>query len=53
MITRHLSTHVLKLMRKGTSMLQNLRLLKWCRYYGIEVAWNLIWGFPGETEEDY
>jgi ribosomal peptide maturation radical SAM protein 1 len=48
-----LSTHVLKLMRKGCTMLQNVRLLKWCRYYKIIVYWNLIWGFPGETEEDY
>jgi hypothetical protein len=34
-------------------MLQNVRCLKWCVYYGIGVNWNLIWGFPGETEEDY
>jgi len=48
-----LSTHVLKLMRKGCTMLQNVRLLKWCRYYGIIAYWNLLWGFPGETDEDY
>lgn len=48
-----LSSHVLQLMRKGCTMLQNLRLLKWCRYYRIRIGWNLIWGFPGETEEDY
>jgi ribosomal peptide maturation radical SAM protein 1 len=48
-----MSTHVLKLMRKGSTMLQNVRLLKWSRYYGIAVQWNLIWGFPGETERDY
>src|SRR5262249_53108276 len=48
-----LSSHVLKLMRKGCTMLQNVRLLKWCRYYGIQVQWNLLWGFPGETEADY
>ena len=40
-------------MRKGCTMLQNVRLLKWCRYYRIHVSWNLIWGFPGETEDDY
>ena len=34
-------------------MLQNLRLLKWARYYGIKVSWNLLWGFPGESEADY
>ena len=48
-----LSSHVLQLMRKGCTMLQNVRLLKWCRYYNVSVGWNLIWGFPGETEEDY
>src|SRR5215204_910260 len=48
-----LSTHVLKLMRKGTTMLQNVRLMKWAHYYGIKVAWNLLTGFPGETVEDY
>jgi ribosomal peptide maturation radical SAM protein 1 len=48
-----LSTHVLKLMRKGSTMLQNVRVLKWSHYYGITVAWNLLTGFPGETVEDY
>jgi ribosomal peptide maturation radical SAM protein 1 len=48
-----LSTHVLKLMRKGTTRLINLRLLKWALYYGIHVNWNLLVGFPGETIEDY
>jgi ribosomal peptide maturation radical SAM protein 1 len=48
-----LSTHVLKLMRKGCSMLMNICCMKWCLYYGIHVSWNLLWGFPGETEEDY
>jgi ribosomal peptide maturation radical SAM protein 1 len=48
-----LSTAVLGLMRKGSSKLLNLRLLKWARYYGINVSWNLLAGFPGETEADY
>jgi ribosomal peptide maturation radical SAM protein 1 len=48
-----LSTHVLKLMRKGATMLQNVRVLKWSHYYGITVAWNLLTGFPGETVQDY
>lgn len=48
-----LSTHILKLMRKGSTMLQNVRILKWGHYYGISVAWNLLTGFPGETVEDY
>jgi ribosomal peptide maturation radical SAM protein 1 len=48
-----LSTHVLHLMRKGVSGIQNIALLKWCREFGIESAWNLLYGFPGETAEDY
>jgi ribosomal peptide maturation radical SAM protein 1 len=47
------STHVLGLMRKGSTMLLNVRLLKWAHYYGIRVAWNLLTGFPGETRQDY
>ena len=48
-----LSTHVLQLMRKGVTALQNIQLLKWCRQYGVTVAWNLLYGFPGETADDY
>ena len=31
----------------------NIRLLKWCEEVGIQPAWNLIWGFPGESPEEY
>ena len=48
-----LSDHVLRLMHKGTRGLENVRLLKWCATYGVRVAWNLLYGFPGETQEDY
>ena len=48
-----LSDHVLKLMRKGTTALQNVQLLKWCREHGVRVEWNLLYGFPGETAADY
>jgi ribosomal peptide maturation radical SAM protein 1 len=48
-----LSSHVLALMRKGVTMLRNVRLLKWSHYYGIQVYWNILTGFPGETVEDY
>jgi ribosomal peptide maturation radical SAM protein 1 len=48
-----LSDHVLKLMRKGTSGLRNVQLLKWCKEYGITVDWNMLYGFPGETRDDY
>lgn len=48
-----MSDHVLKLMRKGTTALQNVQLLKWSREYEITAEWNLLYGFPGETREDY
>jgi len=48
-----LNSHVLTLMRKGSTMLTNVRLLKWSRFYGIDVAWNILAGFPGETDADY
>jgi ribosomal peptide maturation radical SAM protein 1 len=48
-----LSTPVLKLMRKGVRGIQNVNLLRWCRFHGIRVSWNLLWGFPGESAEHY
>jgi ribosomal peptide maturation radical SAM protein 1 len=48
-----LSSGVLRLMRKGVRAGQNVNLLRWSQYYGVGVAWNLLWGFPGETEQDY
>ncbi|OIJ89367.1 hypothetical protein BIV23_41620 [Streptomyces monashensis] len=48
-----LSTHVLGLMRKGTTMPFNVRFMKWATYYGINIIWNILMGFPGETDEDY
>jgi ribosomal peptide maturation radical SAM protein 1 len=48
-----MSTRILKLMRKGCTMLQNVLCLKWCRYYGVRASWNLLVGFPGETDLDY
>jgi ribosomal peptide maturation radical SAM protein 1 len=48
-----LSTHVLSLMRKGTTALQNIQLLKWCREFGVSPIWNLLYGFPGEVAADY
>lgn len=48
-----LNSRILKLMRKGSTAIINVRFLKWCLYYGISVDWNLLWGFPGETPSDY
>jgi ribosomal peptide maturation radical SAM protein 1 len=48
-----LSTPVLRLMDKGVTALQNIRLLKWAAEYDISVTWNLLYGFPGERPEHY
>jgi ribosomal peptide maturation radical SAM protein 1 len=48
-----LSTPILKMMKKGTTSIQNIRVLKWCRQYGINALWNIIYGFPGEDPEEY
>ncbi len=48
-----LSTPTLKLMKKGTTVFQNLQLLKICALYDLTPNWNLLLGFPGETEEVY
>ncbi|WP_433379227.1 RiPP maturation radical SAM C-methyltransferase [Actinoplanes sp. CA-142083] len=47
------SDHVLTLMRKGTTAARNIELLKWCAEYGVRPLWNLMYGFPGETSDDY
>lgn len=48
-----LATSTLKLMKKGTTVFQNLTLLGRCALYGIHPTWNLLVGFPGETEAVY
>jgi ribosomal peptide maturation radical SAM protein 1 len=47
-----LSDKTLKLMRKGSSQLQNIALLKACTESGIRITWNWLFGFPGENEEE-
>src|SRR6516165_8918661 len=48
-----LSTPILRLMRKGVTALNNIRLLKWCAEIGVEPQWNLLYGFPDEPPEEY
>ena len=48
-----LSDHVLRLIHKGSRALENIRLLKWCKTYGVTAYWNLMYGFPEETAADY
>lgn len=48
-----LDSRILTLMRKGCQAWQNIRLLKYCRQFGIQVSWNLLCDFPGEDDAWY
>jgi ribosomal peptide maturation radical SAM protein 1 len=48
-----LSDHVLELLRKGTTTLRNVQLLKWCAEHGVKADWNILYGAPGETSDDH
>ncbi len=46
-------TELLRLMAKGTTMLQNIETLKLCAESSIYVEWLALSGFPGESAEAY
>lgn len=46
-----LNDEVLKIMNKGCRAIRQIETLKSCRTYNIQVAWNLLCGFPGEKDE--
>ncbi len=48
-----LSDHVLMLLHKGVTGIQNVALLKYARKYNMIVLWNILTGTIGETPEDY
>jgi hypothetical protein len=48
-----IDTHILRLMGKGVTALQNIQILKYCAQFGVYPTWNLLTGFPGEKPEDY
>lgn len=48
-----LSLNQLRSMDKGVTPMQNIICLKWSFYYRVTVSWNILLGFPGETNEDY
>jgi ribosomal peptide maturation radical SAM protein 1 len=48
-----MATSTLKLMHKGTTSFQNVRFLKNCVRFGVTPTWNLLIGFPRETDEVY
>ena len=48
-----LSTHVLRIMDKGVTGCQNVRALRDAQSTGVTTSWNYLYGFPGETVQDY
>ncbi|MGV9836486.1 RiPP maturation radical SAM C-methyltransferase [Nocardia niigatensis] len=48
-----LSSAVLSLMCKGVSAAQNVDILRSCRANGVQVHWNILFGFPGEDPAEY
>jgi len=48
-----LHTHILRIMGKGTTALENIQFLKWCEEFGIHCIWLFLYGFPGESPDDY
>jgi ribosomal peptide maturation radical SAM protein 1 len=48
-----LSSHILRLMKKGVTGIQNVYFLRTATEIGFSSTWNLLFNFPGETREDY
>lgn len=48
-----LHDQALKLMNKGTRAWMNVQLLKWARELGLSLAWNILCGFPQESDDWY
>jgi ribosomal peptide maturation radical SAM protein 1 len=47
------SSRVLQMMRKGITAIQNIQLIKWCYELDVDPGYNVLYGFPGETADDY
>lgn len=47
-----LASHLLKKLHKGTTVIQNLEIMKNCEALGIRNISNLIMYFPGSNEQD-
>jgi ribosomal peptide maturation radical SAM protein 1 len=48
-----LDDNVLRLIGKGNSSSMNVQLLKWSSEFGIDAAWNMLCGIPGECDDWY
>ena len=40
-------------MGKGTTVIQNIQLLRWCAELGVRPSWNILYGFPGEDPAEF
>jgi ribosomal peptide maturation radical SAM protein 1 len=47
------SDHVLQMMRKGVTGIQQVQLLKFLAEFKIRADWNILYANPGERPEDY
>ena len=47
-----LSSGLLQKLNKGTTVIQNMEIMKWCEWLGIANISNLIIQFPGSTPKD-
>ncbi|MEV0094636.1 RiPP maturation radical SAM C-methyltransferase [Streptomyces sp. NPDC050738] len=48
-----LSNRALDLMDKGVTGSRNVRTLRDCANHSLTCSWNYLYGFPGESAEDY
>jgi ribosomal peptide maturation radical SAM protein 1 len=48
-----LDSSLLRLMRKGCTAIQNIQTLKLAAECGLFIEWNLLFGFPGDSIENY
>jgi|ETNmetMinimDraft_26_1059896.scaffolds.fasta_scaffold00877_6 magnesium-protoporphyrin IX monomethyl ester (oxidative) cyclase len=48
-----LHDEVLKLMKKGTTAIKNVQLLKYATEFGIRLLWSMMFNFPGDNKQWY
>jgi ribosomal peptide maturation radical SAM protein 1 len=48
-----LADGTLRRMRKGVPAARNLALIRWCVEARVRPFWNVLYGFPGESPDDY
>jgi ribosomal peptide maturation radical SAM protein 1 len=48
-----LSDHILQLMKKGATAIQQVQCIKWCTDLDMVLMYGIIYGIPGELPDDY